>query len=71
MRQTYKSRRSAYRFLVGKPEERRSLGKPRHRWEGNIKMDPQEVRWRIINWIHLAQNSDRWLVLVNTEMNLP
>ena len=53
-------RRGAYRVLVGKPEGRRSLGRPRRTWEGNIEMDLQEVGWRVIDWIHLAQDRDRW-----------
>ena len=64
-------KRGAYRILVGKPEGRRSLGRPRHTWKGNFEMDLQEVGWRVINWIQLAQDRDRWRVLVNTEKNLP
>jgi hypothetical protein len=50
----------AYRFLVGKPEERKPLGRPRRRCEDNIKMDVQEVGWRGMDWIDLAQERDRW-----------
>jgi hypothetical protein len=57
-------RRGAYRVLVGKPEGKRPLGTPRHRWEENIKMDLQEVGWGGgMDWIDLAQNGDRWQAL--------
>jgi len=52
--------RVVYRVLVGKPEGKRPLGRPRHRWEENIKMDLQEVGCECVNWIDLAQNKDRW-----------
>jgi hypothetical protein len=63
-------RKGAYRALVGKPEGRRPLGRPRHRWEDNIKMDLQQVGWGGIDWIDLAQDRDRWRALVNTVMHL-
>jgi hypothetical protein len=63
-------RRGPYRALVGKPEGRRPLGRPRHRWEDNIKMTFREVGWRGMDWINLAQDRDRWRALVNTVMNL-
>jgi hypothetical protein len=63
-------RRSAYRALVGKPEERRPLGRPRCRWEDNIKMDLREVGWGCMDWINLAEDRDRWRALVNAVMNL-
>jgi hypothetical protein len=63
-------RRAAYRALVGKPEGRRPLGRPRRRWEDNIKMDLREVGWGDMDWINLAQDRDRWRALVNTVMNL-
>jgi hypothetical protein len=63
-------RRGAYRSLVGKPEGRRPLGKPRRRWEDNIKMDLQEVGWGGMDWINLAQDRDRWRASVNAVMNL-
>jgi hypothetical protein len=63
-------RRGAYRALLGKPEERRPLGRPRRRWEDNIKMDLQEVGWGGMDWISLAQDRDRWRALVNAVMNL-
>jgi len=51
---------------VGKPEGKRSLGRPRRRWEDNIKMDLQEVGWDRGDWMELAQDSDRWWALVGT-----
>jgi hypothetical protein len=63
-------RRGAYRALVGKPEGRRPLGRPRRRWEDNIKMYLGEVGWRGMDWISLAQERDNWRALVNTVMNL-
>jgi hypothetical protein len=61
--------RCAYRILVGRPEGRRPLGKPRLRWEDNIEMDLQEVGWEGLDWIDMAQDRDRWRV-VNAVMNL-
>jgi hypothetical protein len=55
---------------VGKPEERRPLGKPRRRWEDNIKMDLCVVGWRSMDWIDLAQGRNRWWALLNVVMNL-
>jgi hypothetical protein len=63
-------RGGAYRVLVGKSERKRSLGRPRRRWENNIKMDLQEVGWWDMDWIELAQDRDRWWDLVNAVMNL-
>ena len=63
-------RRGVYRVLVGKPEGKRPLGRPRCRWEDNIKMDLQEVGCGGIDWIELAQDGDRWRALVNAVMNL-
>jgi hypothetical protein len=59
----------AYRISVGKPEGKRSLGKPWCRWVDNIKMDLQENRMRGLDWIDLAQDRDKWRVLVNAIMN--
>jgi hypothetical protein len=61
---------NAYRILVGKPEGKRPLGRPRRRWVDNIKMDLIEVGWDGRDWIDLAQNRDRWRALVNAVMNL-
>jgi hypothetical protein len=58
-----------YRVLVGKPEGKRPLGRPRRRWEDNIIMDLQEVGCGDIDWIELAQGRDRWQAIVNTVMN--
>jgi hypothetical protein len=60
----------AYRILVGRPEGRRPLGRPRRRWEDNIKMDIREVGCGGMNWIELAQDRDSWRALVNAAMNL-
>jgi len=58
------------RFLVGKPEGKRPLGRPRRRWEDNIKMDLQEVECGVMDWINLAQDRDIRRVLVNVVINL-
>ena len=63
-------RRGVYRILVGKPEGKRPLGRPRRRWEDNIKMDLQEVGFGGMDWIDLAQDRDRWRALVNAVLNL-
>jgi hypothetical protein len=63
-------RRNAYRILVGKTEGKRPLGRPRHRWMDNIKMDLRDIRWDGMDWIDLAQDRDQWRALVNTVMNL-
>jgi hypothetical protein len=62
--------RTAYTILVERPEGRRPLGRPRHRWEDNIKMDHREIGFGDVDWIHLAQDSDRWRAFVNTVMSL-
>jgi hypothetical protein len=62
--------RGMYRFLVGKPEGKSSLGRPRHRGEDNIKADLQEVECGVMDWIELARDRDRWRALVNAVMNL-
>jgi hypothetical protein len=61
---------NAYRILVGKPEGKGPLGRPRRRWEDNIKMDLRDIRWGGMDWIDLAQDRDQWRALVNTVMNL-
>jgi hypothetical protein len=58
------------RILVGKPEQKRPLGRPRRRWVDNIKMNLREIGWDGINWIDLAQDGDHWSALVNTVMNI-
>jgi hypothetical protein len=63
-------KRNAYRLLVGKPEGKRPLGRPRRRWVDNIKMDLREVGWRDADWIGLAQDRNRWRSLVNSVLNL-
>jgi len=63
-------RRGIYRVLVGKPEGKRSPGRPRRRWEDNIKIDLKEVGCGGMDWIELALDRDRWRALVNAVMNL-
>jgi hypothetical protein len=62
--------KGVYRVLVGKPEGKNPLGRPRLRWEGNIKMDLQEVGFGVMDWIELGQERERWWTLVITVMNL-
>jgi hypothetical protein len=62
--------RNSYIILVGKPEGKRSFGRPRRRWEDNSKMDLGETEWEVVDSIHLAQYRDRWWAFVNTVMNL-
>jgi hypothetical protein len=62
--------RNLYRILVGKPEGEISLGRRRVRWEDNIKVDIWEIGFRGVDWIHVAQDRDRWWALVNTVMKL-
>jgi hypothetical protein len=61
--------RNANKILVGKPEGKRPLRRPRSRQEDNIKMDVRKVGLEGVDWIHLAQDRDRWWVLMNTVMN--
>jgi hypothetical protein len=65
-----KKGRGACRVLVGNPEGKRLLRRPRRRWEDNIKMDLQEMGWRGMDWTDLAHDWDRWLALVNAVTNL-
>jgi hypothetical protein len=62
--------RNAYMILVGKPEGKRPLGRPRRRWMDNIKMDLREIEWDGVDWIELAQDRDQWRALVNRVMKL-
>jgi hypothetical protein len=62
--------RGVYRVLVGKPEGKRPMGRPRRRWEDYIKMDLQGIGCSGMDWIELAQDRDRWRALVNAVMNL-
>jgi hypothetical protein len=59
-----------YKVLVGKPEGKRPLGKPRHRWEDGLRMDLREIGLGGVNWIQLAQDRDRWWAVVSAVMNL-
>jgi hypothetical protein len=62
--------RNAYRLLLGKPEGKRPLGRPRRGWLDNIKINLREIGWNGMDWIELAQNRDQWKAPVNTVMNL-
>jgi hypothetical protein len=62
-------KRNVYKLLVGKPEGKRPLGRPRHRWMDNIKMDLLETGSTVVDWIGLAQDTYRWRALVNAIMN--
>ena len=61
--------RGVHKVLVGKPEGKRALRRPRRRWKDNITMDLQEVGWGCGDWMELAQDRDRWWALVSTVMN--
>jgi hypothetical protein len=63
-------KRNAYRLLVGNPEGKKPLGRPRSRLVDNIRMDLREVGWGDVDWIGLAQDRDRWRALVNSALNL-
>jgi hypothetical protein len=62
--------RNSYKVLIRKPEGKRPLGRNRHRWENNIKLDLKEIRCDGIDWNHLARDRDQWWAHVNTIMNL-
>jgi hypothetical protein len=66
----YGEGRGVYGVLVGKPEGKRTLGRPRRRWEDNIKMDSREVGCESMDWSELVQDRDRWRALVNVVINL-
>jgi hypothetical protein len=61
---------NTYRILVGKPEGRRPLGRPRRRWVDNIKIDFREIGWEVVDWVDLAQDRNQRRAIVNTMMNL-
>jgi hypothetical protein len=63
-------KRNMYRLLVGKPEGKRLLGRPRRRWTDEIEMDLLEIGLNVVDWIDLAQDRQRWRALVNSVMNL-
>jgi hypothetical protein len=63
-------KRNVYRLLMGKPEGKRPLGRPRRRWVDNIKIYLLEIGWGGVDWIGLAQDRDKWRALVNAVMNL-
>jgi hypothetical protein len=63
-------KRTAYTVLLGRPEEKRPLGRPRCRWVDNIKMDFREIEWGGMDWIDLAQDRDQWRALVNMVMEV-
>jgi hypothetical protein len=65
-----REKRNAYRSLVGKPEGKRPLRRPRRRWVDNIRMDLREVGWGDVDWIGLAQDRIRWRALVNSVLKL-
>jgi hypothetical protein len=62
--------RNVHKILVGKPEGKRPLGRPRRRWKDDIRMNLWEIGWEAVDWIHLAQDRDQWRAVVNTVMNL-
>jgi hypothetical protein len=61
--------RNAYKTSVGYPEAKRPLGRPKHRWEDNIRMDLREIGWQGVNWILLALDRDWWQAVLNIVMN--
>jgi hypothetical protein len=63
-------KRNAYRILMGNPERKRQLGRPRRKWVNNIKMNFREIGWDGMGWIHLAQDRHQCRALMNTVMNL-
>jgi hypothetical protein len=65
-----REKRNAYRILVGKPEGKRPLGRPRRKWDGNIRVDLREIGWGGMDWIDVAQDRNQWRALVNTVMSL-
>jgi hypothetical protein len=63
-------KRNAYRISLGNLEGKRPLGRPRHRWVDNIKMDFREIEWDGVDWIDTVQDKDQWRALVNTVLNI-
>jgi hypothetical protein len=63
-------KRNAYRILVGKPEGKRQLGRPKRRWVDNIKMDLREIGWDRVDWMDMAQDRAQWRALLDTVLNL-
>jgi hypothetical protein len=63
-------KRNKYNILIGKPERKRSLGRLRRKREGNIRKDLREIDLEFVDWMHLAQDRDKWRTVVNTVMNL-
>jgi hypothetical protein len=61
---------NAYSIMVGRPEGKRPLGRPKRRWLDNIEMDLREIEWGVMDWIDVAQDRDQWSAVVDTEMNL-
>jgi hypothetical protein len=62
-------KRNVYKILVGKPEGKRPLGRPRSRWVNNIKMDIREIGWDGMDWLNLTRDREQWWALVNMVMN--
>jgi hypothetical protein len=62
--------RHVYKILIGKPEGKRPLGRPRRRWEDDNRIDPKKIGWEGVDWMHLIQDRDQWLAVVNTVINL-
>jgi hypothetical protein len=67
---TNRDKRNAYRILVGKPEGKRPLERPRRRWKDNIRIYLREIGWGGMDWIDLVQDRNQWRALVKTTMNL-
>jgi hypothetical protein len=63
-------KKNAYKILVGKPEGKRPLGRPRPMWVYNVELDLRDIEWGCMEWIDLAQDTDKWGALVNTIMNV-
>jgi hypothetical protein len=61
--------RNEYNIFAGKPERKSPFGRPRHKWEDNIRIYLREIGWEILNWMHLVQDRDQWRALMDTVMN--